>query len=215
MWPQSVMSCYVAKNRTSGHVMRCHVMSCQVIRGFKAMTCHAWHNLKRHQSRYVMPSLSITSSRHILSTQVISSPVRQVQHRVNTKLNELTAYEINIIRPRSSFAVPTSIGSSILLKCHVSSRTCRTPSLMLNCKGFVTTPGGCCKALVDGGGSSSVEATDDDVFAIHLWNCSTAGVSETANRFYCKEYQNMSSLTKKGSFFRKSVSPRCHPTWRP
>jgi len=58
---------------------------------------------------------------------------------------------------------------------------------MLNCKGSVTTPGGCRKALIDGGGSSSVEATDDDVFSIHLWNSSAASVSETTNRFDCKE----------------------------
>ena len=155
--------------------MRCHIMSCHVT------YCQAM--ARNTTSYHVTPSQGI----HVKSSQTSSKGNSGTKYQVNTKLNYLTGYEINIISPRSPFAVPTSIGSSIFPECQVSSWTCRTPSLMLNCKGSVTTPGGCRKALVDGGGSSSVETADDNVFAVHLWNCSAARVSETTNRFDCRE----------------------------
>ena len=136
------------------------------------MSCHV-------TSHHVTPC----RTSHVKSSQTSSKGSSGTKCQVN----ELTGNEINIIRPWSSFAIPASIGSSILPVSQVSSWTCRTPSLMLNCKGSITTPGSCRKALIDGGGSSSVEATDNDVSAIHLWNSPTASVSETSNRFDCKE----------------------------
>ena len=46
---------------------------------------------------------------------------------------------VNIISPRSSLSIPTSIGSSIPPVCHVSPRACGAPSLMLNRKVSIRT----------------------------------------------------------------------------
>ena len=46
---------------------------------------------------------------------------------------------VNIISPRSSLSIPTSIGSSIPPVCHVSPRARSAPSLMLNRKVSIRT----------------------------------------------------------------------------
>ena len=58
---------------------------------------------------------------------------------------------------------------------------------MLDCKGSVTTSLCYREALVDGIRSSSVVAPDENIFTIHLWNCSATSVTETANRFDLKK----------------------------
>ena len=129
--------------------------------------------------------------RHITSSHAMSrhlpSRSQQVKLEQNIKLYRLTGYEIHIISPWSSFAIPTSIGTSVPPVGHVSSWSCSTPTLMLDCKSSVTTPRRYCKALKDGVDSSSVEAPDKHVFAIHLWNGSTTSISETSSRLDWKK----------------------------
>ena len=112
----------------------------------------------------------------------------RTKYQVSTKsIYRLTGYEIHIISPRTSLSVPTSIGPSILPECQVSSWARSAPSLMLDCKGSVTTSLCYREALVDGIRSSSVVAPDENIFTIHLWNCSATSVTETANRFDLKK----------------------------
>ena len=102
-------------------------------------------------------------------------------------MHGLTGNKVHIISPRTSLAVPTSIGPSVLLVGHVSSRACSTPSLVLYSEGSVTSPRGCQCTFFDGVYSFSVVASHQDVTAVHLWNGSTTSISEAAYVPDCSE----------------------------
>ena len=63
--------------------------------------------------------------------------------------------------------------------------TSRAPSLVLHCKGSVTSLLGRGGALHDGVQSSPIEAPYQDVAAIHLWDGPATSIPETADRSSC------------------------------
>ena len=92
----------------------------------------------------------------------------------------LTVYSVHIISPRSSLAIPTPIGSSILSVSHMSSWTCSTPSLMLNSKSSVTKPHSNCSTFLQGVRSSTVISPHYWVTTVYSWNSSPTCVLEAS-----------------------------------
>ena len=105
-----------------------------------------------------------------------------------------TRNKVNIVCPRTTFAIPTFIGSSILPVRQVSSRACSTPSLMLNSKSSVASLGSLQSTFCYGITSSSIETTHKKAFSIHLWNGSATCISVTASGSNCNTKVSKSIL---------------------
>ena len=98
-----------------------------------------------------------------------------------------TRYPVNVVSPRASFAVPTSIGPSVLSVGHVSSRTGSTPSLVLNSEDSVTKPQSNQSTFQDGVCSSPIESRHQWIATIHLWNGSVTSVFVASEWLGCKQ----------------------------
>ena len=97
----------------------------------------------------------------------------------------LTVYSVHIISPRSSLAIPTPIGSSILSVSHVSSWTCSAPSLMLNSKSSVTKPQSNKGTTLNGFLSLSIISFHYWVTTVHSWNSTATSVFEASDWLDC------------------------------
>ena len=97
----------------------------------------------------------------------------------------LTVYSVHIISPRSSLAIPTPIGSSILSVSHMSSWTCSAPSLMLNSKSSVTKPQSNKGATLNGFFSLSIISFHYWVTTVHSWDSTATSVFEASDWLDC------------------------------
>ena len=82
----------------------------------------------------------------LLPRACLSTPGKQKKNYVCLRKEKTSTLKlsptrdgVNIISPRSSLSIPTSIGSSIPPVCHVSPRARSAPSLMLNRKVSIRT----------------------------------------------------------------------------
>ena len=97
-----------------------------------------------------------------------------------TLYDRLTVYSVHVISPRTSFAILTTIGSSILPVSHVSSWACSAPSLMLDCKSSVTKPHSDCGTFLNGVRSSSVISSHYWIATVNSWDSSATSVFEAS-----------------------------------
>ena len=101
------------------------------------------------------------------------------------KMWRLTVYSVHIISPRSSLAIPTPIGSSILSVSHMSSWTCSAPSLMLNSKSSVTKPQSNEGTTLNGFLSLSIISFHYWVTTVHSWDSTATSVFEASDWLDC------------------------------
>ena len=117
------------------------------------------------------------------------SPLRTMFKYMRTKRRcdnpRLTVYSVHIISPRSSLAIPTPIGSSILSVSHVSSWTCSAPSLMLNSKSSVTKPQSNEGTTLNGFLSLSIISFHYWVTTVHSWDSTATSVFEASDWLDC------------------------------
>ena len=102
---------------------------------------------------------------------------------INTALDSEichTYHVIYVIGQRASFAIPTSIGSSVLAVCQMGLGSSSAPSLVLNSKNAVTEPHGNQATSHDGVCALSVETFHQGIAAVHLRYRSTTCVFETS-----------------------------------
>ena len=117
------------------------------------------------------------------------SPLRTMFKYMHAKRRcdnpRLTVYSVHIISPRSSLAIPTPIGSSILSVSHVSSWTCSAPSLMLNSKSSVTKPQSNEGTTLNGFLSLSIISFHYWVTTVHSWDSTATSVFEASDWLDC------------------------------
>ena len=94
-----------------------------------------------------------------------------------------TGYWVNVVSPRSSFAISTSIRSSVLSVCQVSSSTRSTPSLMLHSKHRGSQHQRDEGTFPNGILSSSVISSNYWVATINSWDSSSSSVFEATKWF--------------------------------
>ena len=108
---------------------------------------------------------------------------------LNENESKLTSYLVHVIGPRTSLAVPTSIGPSVLPVGHVSSWTSSTPPLILYSEDWVPEPQSNQRTFQDGVCSSSVKTRHQCVATIHLWDGSASSVFVASKGFDCTNKQ--------------------------
>ena len=117
------------------------------------------------------------------------SPLRTMFKYMRTKRrcdnSRLTVYSVHVICPRSSLAIPTPIGSSILSVSHMSSWTCSAPSLMLNSKSSVTKPQSNEGTTLNGFLSLSIISFHYWVTTVHSWDSTATSVFEASDWLDC------------------------------
>ena len=101
-------------------------------------------------------------------------------------LKILTVNSIDVICPRSSFAVPATIGSSVFGICPMGPGSSSAPSLVLHSKDSETKPQSHKSAFRDGVNSSPIVISNQDIFAVFSWNGSTFGVAIATSVFNCE-----------------------------
>ena len=98
----------------------------------------------------------------------------------------LTVNSIDVICPRSSFAVPATIGSSVFGICPMGHASSSAPSLVLHSKHSETIPQSHKSAFRDGVNSSTIVVSNQGIFAVFSWNGSTFGVAIATSVFNCE-----------------------------
>ena len=153
----------------------------------------------------MMHKFTSSNTSVMVNYKIKVNPMKSANCRdISLNTYTLTRNRVHIISPRASFAVPTSIGPSVLPVGHVSSRTGSTPTLVLYSEDFEAVPQSNQRTFQNGVSSSSVKATDEDIFTISSWNGSTTGVSIAADGFdwKCKKITLKFCLEKKWVFNR-------------
>ena len=98
----------------------------------------------------------------------------------------LTVNSIDVICPRSSFAVPATIGSPVFGICPMGHASSSAPSLVLHSKHSETIPQSHKSAFRDGVNSSTIVVSNQSIFAVFSWNGSTFGVAIATSIFNCE-----------------------------
>ena len=91
-----------------------------------------------------------------------------------------TYHVIYVVGQRASFAIPTSIGSSVLPVCQMGPGSSSTPSLVLHRKDLVSKPQSDKSTFQDGVCSFPVIAGYQWIATVHLRYGSAASVSVTS-----------------------------------
>ena len=106
----------------------------------------------------------------------------------------LANHVVDVISPRSSLAVSTSIGPSVLPVSNMCFRTSSAPSLMLYSKNSITKSQRNQGTFQDGIGSSPVVTRHQWIATIHLWNGAATSVFVASQRHDCIRKKKVQSI---------------------
>ena len=96
-----------------------------------------------------------------------------------------TRYPVDVVSPGSPFAIPTSPRPSILCEGIPSPRSRCTPAAILNTEHSVSAFQCSISAFFNCKSPPLVVSSQEETFAIQLWNCSAGRVLEATNSLYC------------------------------